>query len=43
MKHKSETSVTRVLHERHESDTSKKYDFDNGTSKNIFHTLTFRI
>ena len=29
-------SATRVLHERHECDTSENFDFDNDTGKNVF-------
>ena len=40
VRHECDTSATRVLYERHECDTSatlvKIFDFDNGTSKNIF-------
>ena len=42
------TSATRVLHKRHKCDTSgtrvSNFDFDNGTSKNIFsHPYIFYI
>ena len=40
MQHEWDTSTTRAVHEQHECDTSaarlKNFDFDNGTSENIF-------
>ena len=32
----SNTSVTQVLHERHECDTSEHFDFDNDVGQNLF-------